>query len=57
MRDGIAAITGLPQHRIRVVAPDVGGGFGLKDHLYEDEVIVCLAALQLGRPVKWIEDR
>ncbi len=57
VRDGIAAITGLPQHRIRVVAPDVGGGFGLKDHLYEDEIMVCLAALHLGRPVKWIEDR
>ena len=57
VRDGIAAITGLPQHRIHVVAPDVGGGFGLKDHLYEDEIMVCLAALHLGRPVKWIEDR
>lgn len=57
VRDAVAAITGMPQHRIRVVAPDVGGGFGLKDHLYEDEVMVCLAALHLGRPVKWIEDR
>ena len=56
-RDTIAAVTGLPQHRIRVVAPDVGGGFGLKDHVYEDELMVCLAALHLGRPVKWIEDR
>ncbi len=57
VRDTLARVTGLPQHRIRVVAPDVGGGFGVKDHLYEDEVMVCLAALQLGRPVKWVEDR
>ena len=57
VRDTLAACTGLPQHRIRVIAPDVGGGFGLKDHLYEDELMVCLAALHLGRPVKWIEDR
>jgi carbon-monoxide dehydrogenase large subunit len=57
VRDTIAEVTGMPQHRIRVVAPDVGGGFGLKDHLYEDELMVCLAAIHLGRPVKWIEDR
>jgi carbon-monoxide dehydrogenase large subunit len=57
VRDTIAEVTGMSQHRIRVVAPDVGGGFGLKDHLYEDELMVCLAAIHLGRPVKWIEDR
>jgi carbon-monoxide dehydrogenase large subunit len=57
VRDTLASVTGLPQHRIRVVAPDVGGGFGLKDHLYEDELMTCLAALRLGRPVKWVEDR
>jgi carbon-monoxide dehydrogenase large subunit len=57
VRDFIAAVTDLPQHRIRVVGPDVGGGFGVKDHQGEDELLVILAALQLGRPVKWIEDR
>jgi carbon-monoxide dehydrogenase large subunit len=57
VRDTLAGVTGLAQHRIRVVAPDVGGGFGLKDHLYEDEAMVCLAALELGHPVKWVEDR
>ncbi len=57
VRDFIAAATDLPQHRIRVVAPDVGGGFGVKDHQGEDEMLVVLAALQLGRPLKWIEDR
>ena len=57
VRDTIAQVCGLPQHRIRVIAPDVGGGFGVKDHIYEDELMVCLAALELNRPVKWIEDR
>ena len=57
VRDGIAEVTGLAQHRIRVITPEVGGGFGLKDHAYEDELLVVLAALELGTPVKWIEDR
>ncbi len=57
IRDAVSEVLGLPQHRIRVVAPDVGGAFGLKDHIYDDELMVCLAALRLGRPVKWIEDR
>ena len=57
VRDTIAQVCGVPQHHIRVIAPDVGGGFGVKDHIYEDELMVCLAALELGRPVKWIEDR
>ncbi len=57
VKDVLAAVTGLSHHLIRVVGPDVGGGFGLKDHIYEDELLVCLAALDLGRPVKWIEDR
>lgn len=57
VRDFIAAVTDLPQRRIRVIGPDVGGGFGVKDHQGEDELLVVLAALQLGRPLKWIEDR
>ena len=57
VRDAMAAVLGLPQHLIRVIGPDVGGGFGVKDHIYEDELMVCLAALELGRPVKWVEDR
>lgn len=57
VRDMIASVTGLPQRRIRVVGPDVGGGFGVKDHIGEDELLVVLAALELDRPVKWIEDR
>jgi carbon-monoxide dehydrogenase large subunit len=48
---------GLPQTAIRVIAKDVGGGFGLKNHPWKEEVSVILAALKFGRPLKWIEDR
>ncbi len=47
----------LPEHRIRVIAPEVGGGFGSKIPAYPDEAMVSLAAMDLGRPVKWTEDR
>jgi carbon-monoxide dehydrogenase large subunit len=57
VRDAVADVLGLAQHHMRVVAPDVGGGFGLKDHIYDDELMVVLAAVRLGRPVKWVEDR
>lgn len=57
VRDSLCEALGMAQSRVRVIVPDVGGGFGLKDHLYEDEVIVAAAALDLGRPVKWVEDR
>jgi aerobic carbon-monoxide dehydrogenase large subunit len=47
----------IPENKIRVFAPDVGGGFGAKLSVYPEDVLVCLAALKLGRPVKWIENR
>ncbi|HEY7683176.1 MAG TPA: molybdopterin cofactor-binding domain-containing protein [Gemmatimonadales bacterium] len=47
----------LPEHRIRVIAPEVGGGFGSKIPAYADEALCCFAARELGRPVKWAEDR
>ena len=47
----------LPEHRVRVIAPEVGGGFGSKIPAYPDEALVSLAAMDLGRPVKWTEDR
>jgi aerobic carbon-monoxide dehydrogenase large subunit len=47
----------VPEHRIRVISPDVGGGFGSKIPVYADEVMAAWAAIQLGRPVKWTEDR
>ena len=57
VRDALCAVLRIPQHRVRVTAADVGGGFGLKDHLYEDEVMVVIAATVLGRPVLWTESR
>ena len=50
-------VTGHPEHKVRVVAPDVGGGFGCKLYLYAEEVICGIVAKQLERPVKWIESR
>lgn len=48
---------GLPDMSIRVIAKDVGGSFGLKNHPWREEVATMIAAMMLGRPVKWIEDR
>jgi aerobic carbon-monoxide dehydrogenase large subunit len=53
----LATVTGIGEHRIRVVAPDVGGGFGSKLQVYGEEVIALLLARRLGRPVKWTESR
>jgi carbon-monoxide dehydrogenase large subunit len=53
----IMKMLGLDENRIRVVAPDVGGGFGAKFILYPEEVAISAASRLLGRPVKWIEDR
>ena len=57
VRRQIAAQLGLPEQTVRVIAPDVGGGFGPKVFVYPEEILVPFLALQLGRPVKWIEDR
>jgi len=57
VRSGIAQALGLPERQIRVIAPDVGGGFGLKCVVGREEVAVAAAALRLRRPVRWAEDR
>jgi carbon-monoxide dehydrogenase large subunit len=57
LRDALAMAFGIPGHRIRVVASDVGGGFGGKGSLYPEEIFVCAAARRLVRPVKWTSDR
>jgi carbon-monoxide dehydrogenase large subunit len=57
LRSGLAAALGLPEHRIRVIAPRPGGSFGLKMHGYPEEVLVCALARRLDRPVRWLEDR
>ncbi|MCB1690521.1 MAG: xanthine dehydrogenase family protein molybdopterin-binding subunit [Halioglobus sp.] len=53
----VSLALGLPQTAIRVIAKDVGGGFGLKNHPWKEETAVILAALLFDRPLKWIEDR
>ncbi len=57
VRDLIAELLDVPAHRVRVVAPDVGGGFGIKSALYPEEIVVCALSRRLGRPVKWVADR
>jgi carbon-monoxide dehydrogenase large subunit len=57
VRDAVAGVLGLPAERLRVVAPDVGGGFGVKECVYPEEVLAPLLAARLGRPIRWIEDR
>jgi aerobic carbon-monoxide dehydrogenase large subunit len=57
VRASLVVLLGLDESRLRVVAPEIGGGFGAKYLMYPEEVVVCLAALLTGRPVKWIEDR
>jgi aerobic carbon-monoxide dehydrogenase large subunit len=53
----IAARLALPEARLRVIAPDVGGGFGVKGHVYPEDILIPWLARHLNRPVKWIEDR
>ncbi len=50
-------VTGIPEHKIRVIAPEVGGGFGSKIAVYPWEMIAAFCAMRLGRPVKWTETR
>src|SRR5712692_8241169 len=57
LRDVIAAALGLSVEDVRVVVPDVGGGFGPKGPIYPEEILVAAAAHRLGRPVKWVESR
>lgn len=58
LRNALAEVLGLPEGGIRVVAPDVGGGFGVKAVVYPEDAALCVVALQLpGTPVKWVEDR
>ena len=57
VKDILSAICGLPDTRLRVVAPDVGGGFGSKLNVYAEEALALALARRLGVPIKWIEDR
>ncbi len=52
-----AFVMGLPEHKVRVIAPDVGGGFGSKIYLYAEDVCLTWASKKLNRPIKWTADR
>ncbi|WP_017583815.1 aerobic carbon-monoxide dehydrogenase large subunit [Nocardiopsis valliformis] len=52
-----AMVAGLPEHKIRVISPDIGGGFGNKVPIYPGYVCAIVASLVIGKPVKWMEDR
>src|SRR3989475_7810502 len=57
MRTRLARFLEVPEAAVRVIAPDVGGGFGPKMPLYPEDLVACAVARRLGRPTKWIEDR
>src|SRR5438552_75198 len=57
VRQFICEVLDLPAHRVRVIAPDVGGGFGAKLIVYPEDVLIPLLAMRFGRPVRWLEDR
>ncbi|MCL4489829.1 MAG: molybdopterin-dependent oxidoreductase [Chloroflexi bacterium] len=53
----LSGVLSIPEHRLRIIAPEVGGGFGSKIHCYPEEAVVGYLAMQLNRPVKWSEER
>lgn len=53
----LSGVLGVPEHKLRIISTDVGGGFGAKIGVYPDEALVGYAARDLGRPVRWAEDR
>src|SRR5213593_2208465 len=57
VQQGLVAALGLPPHKVRVIAPDVGGGFGTKATGYPEDLLIPVAAIAARRPVKWVEDR
>src|SRR5438132_8211054 len=57
IRAEVARLLGLPESRVRVIAPDVGGGFGVKTGPYREEVLLAWLAVRLGRPVRWASTR
>ncbi len=57
VRDGMARVLGRSQESTRVIAPDVGGGFGEKDTVFPEDILIPYLALTLGQPIKWVEGR
>jgi carbon-monoxide dehydrogenase large subunit len=56
-RADLAAVLGFPEHKLRVIAPDVGGGFGVKGPLYREEIVAAALARQIDRPLRWMSTR
>ena len=57
VKNVLVAQLGIPEDRVHLVEPDVGGGFGIRGEFYPEDFLIPFAAMRLGRPVKWIEDR
>ena len=57
IRSEVSRIVGLDETRVRVIAPDVGGGFGVKGPLYREEIVAAKLALEIGRPIRWVSTR
>ena len=57
VRTTIALMLGVPEPQVRVIHPVIGGGFGVKTHIYPEDIVVPWIARRLGRPARWIEDR
>src|SRR5215470_2832599 len=53
----LASMLAMPEHKIHFIEPDVGGGFGIRGEFYPEDFLIPFAAMQVGQPVKWIEDR
>ncbi|HEX4840718.1 MAG TPA: xanthine dehydrogenase family protein molybdopterin-binding subunit, partial [bacterium] len=53
----LSGVLGIPEHKFRVISPEVGGGFGSKIFVYPDEAVVAFCSKAIGQPVKWVEDR
>ena len=53
----LSIVLGVPEHKLRIVTPEIGGGFGSKIAVYADEAVMAFCAMQTGRPVKWVETR
>src|SRR5262249_4852333 len=57
LKPNLSGLLGIPENNVRVIAPEVGGGFGVKAEIYPEEILCVLASRRLGRPVKWVETR
>src|SRR6266699_3038232 len=57
MRTMVAGILGMPENLLRVITPEVGGGFGSKLNVYAEEALMCFVAMRILKPVKWVESR